>query len=207
MSADTGQANDVQDRAGLQRNRILDAAQRCFIEHGFHAASMAEISAAAEMSPGLIYRYFANKNAIIPAIICRQLQEARADIAALQSGDDLIPRIVDLFARWKSGDPRVMSPVLFLEMSAESSRDPQIKQALTEAERVRRADFDKWLRQTARDQGHELSDDDARRRVVTLQCFIEGLAVRAVREPDIDPGVLVESLELFLPRLMSFRGE
>lgn len=207
MSAVTGPADETGDRAALQRNRILDAAQRCFIEHGFHAASMAEISAAAEMSPGLIYRYFTSKNAIILAIICRQLQEARADIASLQSGDDLIPRIVELFARWKNGDSRVMNPVLFLEMSAEASRDPQIRQALADAERIRRADFDKWLRQTARDQGCELGDDEARRRVVTLQCFIEGLAVRAVKEPDIDPDVLIGSLRLFLPRLMTFDGD
>src|SRR5690606_14944113 len=79
----------VSSRAEAQRSRILNAAQQCFIEHGFHAAGMALISAAAGMSPGLIYRYFENKNAIILAIIERQLDEARADIAALQSGTDL----------------------------------------------------------------------------------------------------------------------
>ena len=60
-------------KADLQRDRILHAAQCCFIEHGFHAASMASIAATAEMSAGLIYRYFASKNEIIVAIIDRQL--------------------------------------------------------------------------------------------------------------------------------------
>ena len=32
-------------RAEVQRERILCAAQKCFIEHGFHAASMASDSA------------------------------------------------------------------------------------------------------------------------------------------------------------------
>lgn len=51
-------------RAEKQRQRILAAARRCFVERGFHAASMATIADTAEMSQGLIYRYFESKNAI-----------------------------------------------------------------------------------------------------------------------------------------------
>ena len=58
-------------RADLQRARILDAAQRCFVESGFHAATMAKIAETAGMSAGLIYRYFESKNAIVLAIIER----------------------------------------------------------------------------------------------------------------------------------------
>jgi AcrR family transcriptional regulator len=200
------EAATMQDRANTQRNRILDAARCCFIRHGFHAASMAEISAAAGMSPGLIYRYFENKNAIVLAIIAGQLEEARADIATLRSGTDLVPRIAELFARWRGGDPRVMNPALFLEMCAQSSRDPQIARALDEAERIRGEDFRAWIRQSARDAGQEPGEDEVRRRALALQCFIEGLAVRAVREPALEPQVLADSLKLFIPRLLEFGG-
>lgn len=196
----------MQERAEIQRNRILCAAQCCFIRHGFHAASMASIAAAAQMSPGLIYRYFDSKNAIILAIIERQNQEVRADIAALHSGNDLIRQLRDLFTRWKSCDERVMNPVLFLEMSAESSRDSQIARALDEAECLRTEDFTAWIRQSARDSGHDIGEADIRRRAFVLRCFIEGLAVRAVREPDLDPDLLEESLKLFLPQLLPFHG-
>ena len=64
-------------RAEAQRERILCAAQKCFIEHGFHAASMANIAETAQMSAGLMYRYFENKNAIVLAIVQRQLDEKR----------------------------------------------------------------------------------------------------------------------------------
>ena len=43
------------ERARAQRERILRAAKRCFVEHGFHAASIADIARTAEMSAGLIY--------------------------------------------------------------------------------------------------------------------------------------------------------
>ena len=47
------------------RQRILEAAMRCFCENGFHSASMQQICAAANMSPGGVYRYFASKDAIM----------------------------------------------------------------------------------------------------------------------------------------------
>src|SRR3546814_5115905 len=62
-----GTASKAELRTLAQRERILCAAQKCFVEHGFHAASMASIAETAEMSAGLIYRYFENKNAIILA--------------------------------------------------------------------------------------------------------------------------------------------
>lgn len=39
-------------RAEAQRHRILDAAQRCFIARGFHAGSISEIAAEADISQG-----------------------------------------------------------------------------------------------------------------------------------------------------------
>lgn len=197
----------AQARVAAQRTRILQAAEKCFVERGFHAASMAEIAAHAGMSPGLIYRYFESKNAIIQAIVERQNDEVRADIASLRNACDLIKCIVDLFSRWKQRDPRVMNPVLFLEMTAESSRDPQIARVLDEAQRVRSGDFRAWIRQAAAQAGWELGDEEVRIRAFALQSFIEGLAVRAVREPDVEPDVLIQSLKLFLPRILPFPGE
>ena len=54
---------------------MLDAAAICFRNHGFHGASMAQISKTAGMSPGHIYHYFDNKEAIIAAIVERDMEE------------------------------------------------------------------------------------------------------------------------------------
>ena len=77
MNAGIARTTKDTPRAEAQRERILCAAQRCFIEYGFHAASMASIAETAQMSAGLMYRYFENKSAIVLAIIERQLQEGR----------------------------------------------------------------------------------------------------------------------------------
>ena len=190
------------ERASAQRDRILNAANRCFIDHGFHAASMSSIADAADISAGLIYRYFDSKSAIILAIIERQLAEKRADIASLQPGVDFAERIGELVARWRAGDARAMSPALFLEMSALGTRDPQIGAALSTSDRLTRGDFAAWLKQRAERSGTPLSDADAQVRAFALQCLVEGLALRVVREPDTTDAQVAALMAQTLPTIL-----
>jgi AcrR family transcriptional regulator len=206
MSTPAVKPDKLAQRTEAQRDRILKAAQQCFIRHGFHAAGMAGIAAAAQMSPGLIYRYFANKNAIILAIIERQLAEKRANIDSLQAQPDWEQRICDLFAGWQRGDDSLMNAALFLEMSAEATRDPQIAEALAAADRAGRERFLDWLRQYAASQGAQPDDADLKGRALVLQSFIEGLAIRAAREPDFAADRVAAAVRRLVPGLLDFAG-
>lgn len=187
-----------------QRDRILTAAQQCFIRHGFHAAGMAGIATAAGMSPGLIYRYFDSKNAIILAIIERQLADKRANIDNLQTQPNWEQRICDLFLGWQRGDDSLMNAALFLEMSAQASRDPQIASALAAADDASRACFLAWLQQHARAQGATVDSAQLQARALVLQSFIEGLAIRAVREPTLEASGVVAAIRQVMPGLLNF---
>ena len=200
------QTSKTEARTQAQRERILTAAQACFVKDGFHAASMATIAETAGMSPGLIYRYFSNKNAIILEIIERQLEGARADIATLRSDTDFVSLMSDLYSKWRSDDTGLMNPALMLEMTAEASRDPQIAKALADADRTTGRELTAWLVQTAKTEGHSPAPEDVRARAFALRCFIGGLAIRAIREPDIEQAVLEQSLKLMRPLLPSFKG-
>ena len=193
-------------RTQAQRDRILKAAQQSFIRHGFHAAGMAGIAQAAQMSPGLIYRYFDSKNAIILAIIERQLAEKKANIDSLQTEPDWEQRICDLFAGWQRGDDSLMNAALFLEMSAHATRDPLIAQALAAADQDARDRFLAWLSLHAQAQGAKPDAADLRARALALQSFIEGLAIRAVREPSFDAAQVVAAVRQLVPGLLDFRG-
>ncbi len=196
----------AQARVQKQRERILLAAQECFIRDGFHAASMASIAQAADMSAGLIYRYFDSKRSIVLAIIERQLEERRAGIAKMAEGPDLAQRCKELFASWRRADPSVRNAALFLEMSAEASRDAAVAEALLHFDQVSSGDFRDWLRQHAATQGAKPCERTLQVRNLALQAFIEGLAIRAVREPDFDETVLGETIDAIVPRLLDFRG-
>lgn len=56
-----------------QRDRIADAAYRCFVRDGFHQTSMANIIAESGLSAGAIYNHFTNKRDIIVTVALRTI--------------------------------------------------------------------------------------------------------------------------------------
>jgi AcrR family transcriptional regulator len=189
-------------RADAQRDRILCAALKCFIEHGFHAASMANIAETAQMSAGLMYRYFDNKSAIVRAIVARQLQEGRAQIEQLRTSADLAASILQTYRLWLARDPSVMSPALYLEMSAAATRDPQIATVLRESDQAIFDDLQGWMARDRNDGGLALPPEIASRRARLLMQVWSGLAVSAARNPQQDPDVMQAVIENFVSRLV-----
>jgi AcrR family transcriptional regulator len=173
-------------RADAQRDRILCAALKCFIEHGFHAASMANIADTAQMSAGLMYRYFENKNAIVLGIIERQLEEKRAVIRQLHASNDIAAGLLAAFERWCAVDPNVMNPALLFEMSVEATRNPPLAAALRTFDAGMRMEWEAWLGRDRELGGMGLPAAKAAARALSLQCFIDGLLLRSVREPNVD---------------------
>jgi len=196
------EACDPKDRGQQQRERILYAAKRCFIDNGFHAASMANIAETAGISAGLIYRYFESKSAIVQAIIEGQLVERQESIASLQSEQDLAERLQELYRAWRDGDASVMNAALFLEMTAEATRDERIAAALANADRSCGDQFMAWVRKRAGARAAVVDEHSLRVRELVLLAFIEGLAVRAVREPDYDPELVAAAIRCVTETLL-----
>lgn len=192
------------DRAEAQRHRILAAAQKCFVEHGFHAASMATIAETAEMSAGLIYRYFRSKSEIIQAIIERQLEVTRKKLNEMHAAGsiDLAEGIVESLDERCPYDGDGMSGALFLEMSAEATRDPQVAAALAAFDETMRSEICNWLSRSRERGGYGLSKSVLPARALLFVCLIEGLKVRFTREPDLDRALLKEALSEILPVLL-----
>lgn len=201
MNARPHNISRLSERAQAQKERILSAAQTCFIEHGFHAAGMALIAETAEMSPGLIYRYFDNKNAIILAIVDRQLENARTDIRALHHAPDLAAAALNAFDCWRRADPRLMNAALFMEMNAEASRNPELAAALSSFDAEIQKELTNWLTAPVSAGGKGLPAQLAAIRAISLKCFMEGLTARALREPDIKPALLRAAITEFMAHL------
>ncbi len=62
--------------------RIIDAGQAVLIAHGYEGASTNRIAAAARISPGSLYQYFPNKDAVIGAAIDRYNSEVSGRVRA-----------------------------------------------------------------------------------------------------------------------------
>src|SRR3546814_18015275 len=86
---------------------------------------MASIAETAEMSAGLIYRYFENKNAIIQAIVERQLQLLSEDIRLIRQVD-LAPEMARNYGTSGPGAAPRLRAAPLPHMSAEPTRAPPL---------------------------------------------------------------------------------
>lgn len=202
MSSPRIKSDKAQARTEAQRERILAAAQRCFIEQGFHAAGMARIAEAAGMSPGLIYRYFDGKAAIIRAIIARQLERLNQDIS-LNRPVDLAAEMTAKFVGGHGCNPHDLSPALQLELSAEATRDPEIHAVVRHFDQNLRNALVQWLMRGTDTGGHALPEARACEAALLLQLLFEGMKVRQTRDPGLDPALLEASLRRFLPFVLA----
>lgn len=67
-----------------QRKKILDSAAKVFARKGYAATKMADIAAEAEISYGLAYHYFSNKETIFSTLVEHELEGAMSLIRHAQ---------------------------------------------------------------------------------------------------------------------------
>ncbi len=96
-----------------------------------------------------------------------------------------------------------MNPALYLEMSAEATRDPQIAAALQESDEHIFEALQAWMVRDRDDRGLGLPPDIASRRADLLMQVWNGLAVSAVRRPNRDPAAMRDVIEQFVNRLVT----
>src|ERR1700704_3350950 len=106
--------------------QILEGAIVCFAKRGFHQTSMHDISAEAGISVGLIYRYFANKEAVISAMADRHKNEIKDVLERARQAPTLLESLEILFtAHCCENSPKVLSAFV-VDLYAEASRNPEV---------------------------------------------------------------------------------
>ena len=164
--------------------QVLEAAEKCFRLHGFHATSMSQIAATAQMSVGHIYRYFPSKEEIIAAIVERDIQAAMADFDAVEeNAEGVFPAF---FKHWRAKIERMSDrgcSILWLEIMAEAARSPRAAKIMSEfrgrvAQRlctlVQGGAPGRW------------SDAEAADKVDLLMLLTDAVAFKAISEPQYD---------------------
>jgi len=182
-------------RDAIRRDEIVSAAKLCVVQHGFHAASMAQIATQAKMSVGQIYRYFPNKDAIVTAIVERIVAEKLAWIASTGGHHDLAKMLANRMLGAEDADDRA----LLLEVTAEATRNPHVAGIVRKADRKLHAQAVKTVRQD-----HPgLNDKQISARVEFMAVLYEGTAFRRVTDQLADARELAslyrKVIDLLLP--------
>ena len=92
-----------------QKERILEAAKAIFAHKGYSETKMSDIAAAANVSYGLTYHYFTNKEAIFSSLLQKALQGALALMqhAQVQPGTpwDRLNWLISQISQGAQGEP------------------------------------------------------------------------------------------------------
>lgn len=73
-----------QQAKNARHEKIVDAAYTLFLTHGIGSVQMLEIAKEADVSNATLFRYFANKSAVILAVMERFMQEAGRDMQKIK---------------------------------------------------------------------------------------------------------------------------
>lgn len=174
-------------RIGARRDQIIAAARICFRKHGFHGAGMAEIAKLSQLSVGQIYRYFANKEAIIEEIVRRMVAKKIALITGnahnlLQMAENLANRRIGEFhlTEPRAGEQETpdeqteIDHALMLEVAAEATRNPLVEKIWRESE----CDLFNQAKATMSKAYPHWSDEELNNRVEVVAVICEGTAFR-----------------------------
>ena len=187
--------------AEARRQQIVDAASACARRSGFHGASMAEIAQAAGMSVGQIYRYFENKEAIIAAIVARDMAEMRDRYSELKDGD--APVLEAILTKCSNALDELYETeraALTLEVVAEAARNPKVGAILQAADAEEREMQQELLRDVI-PAGCSEAEAIARGEVISM--LFEGMTMRGVNNPAGDRKAIARVLRSTLRHLLA----
>ncbi|WP_052161737.1 TetR/AcrR family transcriptional regulator [Hoeflea sp. BAL378] len=113
------------DIASQRVSDILERVKSVFALNGFNGASMQDLAQAAQMSVGNFYRYFPSKDAIITALVKRDMMEIESLFDAIKAAPDPGAMLMHLL-RLRIETLPLEDAALWSEVQAASFRSPEI---------------------------------------------------------------------------------
>ncbi|HTN97408.1 MAG TPA: TetR/AcrR family transcriptional regulator [Nordella sp.] len=184
-----------------KRRQILDAAAVCFARSGFHKTSTAEICAAAGMSPGNLFHYFKNKNAIIEAIVDEDCRQTSEWFEKASHAEDLFEELYKLMEKNLHLIAEPTYRKLGIEIVAEAMRNPAVGHLVARNDAEQIAALTGILKKAAA-QGQIDATLDIKKLATWIAALVDGAFGRAALDPYFDPtdqgGILREILARIL---------
>jgi TetR/AcrR family transcriptional regulator, repressor for uid operon len=115
------------DHAEDRHRQILRAAMACFARRGFHLSTMNDISAEAQISVGLIYRYFDSKDAVINGMAAEHLEDLRDILGQARRARSLFEALETISICHCEEQPEHIRVAFVADLFAEAARNEQVR--------------------------------------------------------------------------------
>lgn len=109
-----------------RREQILRAAMVCFGKRGFHQTTMHHLSEEADISVGLIYRYFESKEAVIAAMAQEHIKDLQELLERARSAATLLDSLEILLTAHCCENAPQIHAAFVVDLFAEAGRNPTI---------------------------------------------------------------------------------
>lgn len=179
------------DKGEARRQQVLDAATECFRREGFHGTSIARICQMAGMSPGHIYHYFENKEAIVEAIAERERNDLAGILAQLSDSADGAALVGSLIGQTPQMVERAVDSAragLMLELASEAVRNPSVRDILQYSDEAIRGNFFRKYMELGPPAG--MSDAELSNRMEMVAVLMMGITLRSVHNASLDVGAM-----------------
>ena len=197
MSHDT---RNLTSKAELRRQQILDAAAECFRKSGFHGASMSEIAKSFGMSAGHIYNYFESKEAIIEAMVKRDLDQALERIAKIQGEKDILKAMLGTVD--DSVQRKIDRSELDTEILAEAARNPKIAATVQCTDAVIRDKVIHLIKGVQPSKDAAPCELNLAAKSTILMALFDGLQIRAIRDPGMKTDDIARVLKTVITQML-----
>lgn len=187
------------EHLAARRSQIVRAALRSFARDGFIATTMADIAEEADLSVGVLYRYFPSKDALLEAVMEASRKSDRASRASSMGDGSPLERLEQFFLRHLEwfGDPgtkkqlgvnvRAFGEALMVEGGPEIVQ-ASLEEAIEDVEAVVRE---------GQESGLFRPELDPRATATAIMIQIIGMDFVALFDPSLDTERLAEPLLLF----------
>ena len=179
-----------------RREHIVDAAERCFARAGFHRTTMQDICKEAEVSPGALYVYFANKEDLIAGICERDRAEFAERFAQLAGSPNFLESLEQLGNQYFEEEP-AYKRLMCIEIGLESTRNARVGEIYRSVDAFILQSF-QTLFQRLKDEGRIAPTLTIPELVQVFMTIGDGLFWRRAIDPGFDPrAVLPATLQVF----------
>ena len=170
-----------------RQDQIINAAVVCFSRKGFHQTTMKDICDEAGLSTGAVYNYFPSKEDIVARCAEMSLQR-NMEMFASASGKGTVEAFKDVLQMLFSLVKQENIDQVFsfdLELWAESTRNPKVREALHKNEEGNLTVLTKMVKD-GQEQGIFNPEVDARSFARLLFSTFAGFEIQLASNPDMD---------------------
>jgi len=184
-----------------RREHILDAAERCFINKGFHHATMDDICREAHVSPGALYTYFVSKEALIIGLCEREKDRFGKELAKMTEAPDFLAALRSMAEQYCCNEP-IEKVRLHVEIGAEAGRNAVIGNTVREIDLGWTTSLIHIL-ERERDQGR-IKPKVPIDIIVRAMCALgDGLFLRRSLDPHFDPKSIIPAMMTMIEALLA----